>query len=165
VVCGKSFKGIASAQTCTPACRIDLVRLKEAGRRPEYILMAKSKGQKIPDLNAPKRLFFKKGEKKSKVVQLPIGNKIKYATVTHESFDAPPVSNLIMDEVGQTAPPLTKEEIFQKISDLEKQKKVVSERNILSGSPKANALQKAMEIDEINEKIEQLKILMSSNKE
>lgn len=121
LVCGKEFRGIASANTCSPSCRVELARLKAAQKRPEFILMAKGKGQKIPDLNAPKRLKFKKGEKKPKP-EIPV-SKIEYATPTESSFDGGKVEAVIFDEPGQVEKikPMTELEKLSKKSELEKQ--------------------------------------------
>ena len=167
IVCGIGFKATASAQTCTPACRMELVRLKAAKKRPEYILVAKGKGQKIPDLNAPKRVKYKKGEKAAEKKIAEILNAPEVQEASKKAF-----SNLVT--FGQTAvhiptlevsvfPPLTKEQILTKTAELERKKKEVSERVVFGGSPKAHALQKSMEIDKLNEEIEYLKSIPPTN--
>jgi predicted nucleic acid-binding Zn ribbon protein len=159
VVCGKEFEGTAAAQTCSGACRTALARIKEAKKRPEYILMAKGKGQKIPDLNAPKRLTFAKGEKKANgsskglLHLIESSNLPKYEPMTTERFKEIKWTAETIDE-----PTLTKEQKLEKIAELEKKKKAISSRNVMGGSPKAAALQKAMEIDAIDEEIEKLKL-------
>lgn len=154
-VCGKTFKGTAKAQVCGSTCRGRLKRLIETGQKPEYYMMAKSKGQKVP------LLFSRQKTQKEQAEELPIGNKIEYAATTPESYNAPPLQSwIIMDEVGHTPPPPTKEQIWEMKAELEKQKKTISERNILGGNPKAHALQKSMEIDKINDQIDNLNKLL-----
>lgn len=152
-VCGKAFKGTAKAMMCGSTCRSRLKRILEAGRKPEFYLMAKSKGQKVP------LLFARPSPKKEKEeVEMP---KIKYAENHPESYDAERISFLLSDEAGQMPPPPTKEEIQQIIADLESEKKIIANRVVLIGSPKANALQKSIEIDAIQEKIEQWQKLLT----
>ena len=171
IVCGKPFKGIASAQTCTPACRIDLVRLKEAGKRPEFLLMAKGKGQKIPDLNAPKRIKYAKGEKAAEKLiaeitsepkfneaakkafndLLTLGRaKIQYAESTPESFDGGRVDRAVMDEVGCMPPPMTKEQIWTHNAEINKQIEEETKRDCpLTAHPKTFKLMQEVKIDEL----------------
>ncbi|HRP30509.1 MAG TPA: hypothetical protein PKV73_01390 [Agriterribacter sp.] len=151
LVCGITFKGIASAQTCTPACRTALLRIKNAGKRPEYIQMAKGKGQKIPDLNAPKRLKFKKGEKKQKPELLESG--IIFAAPTPESYDGPPTSSFILDEVGampHTPSPMTKEQIFAYNLEINKQIEAIRKEPLPPGMlVRAHTLNKETRIDNL----------------
>lgn len=60
LVCGKEFKATAAGKTCSGACRISLKRIIDSGKRPDFYTIAKSKGQKVPDL------LIDKLEKKSK---------------------------------------------------------------------------------------------------
>lgn len=159
IVCGKVFKGIASANTCTPACRAILVRLKKDGKRPEFILMAKGKGQKIPDLNAPKRLKFKKGEKRPKPEVLE--KEIKFAPTTEKSFDGEKVDVVVLDEIGQVEVPkeLTPDQKWALKRELEDRLKKVQDRKHQPGGihPKIFAMNKEAEINEIQEQINKLK--------
>lgn len=160
IVCGASFKGIASAQTCTPACRAMLVRIKSAGKRPEFMLPAKSKGQKLPDLNAPKRLKFKKGEKKSKVVPMEnFDSKIEYIAPTPESYDGGRLSALIVDEYGQTAAQkeLNKAEILSAITQLHEKKNEVKAQKMPPGMfVRSWTLQINSTLSDIDEQIQEL---------
>jgi len=62
LVCGKDFKGTAAAQSCGNACRVFLHRLLAAGKRPEFYLIAKSKGQKVPDISGASKILGKKND-------------------------------------------------------------------------------------------------------
>lgn len=157
IVCGKEFKGAASAITCSGACRFELARLKKANQRPSFLLIAKGKGQKIPDLNAPKRLKFKKGEKKKNYEILE--SKIEWAAPTKESYDAKSISRFVLDEVGKTeiAEPLTKEQKLSKIAELNEEIRKIEKESLPPGMlPKRHFLDKAMRIDAINELKKQL---------
>jgi len=49
LVCGEYFRATGKVFTCSGACRIKLARLKKRGKKPEYSLIAKTKGQELPD--------------------------------------------------------------------------------------------------------------------
>lgn len=53
LVCGKEFKGTAAKMTCSSACRTAMSRIFADGKKPEYYFIAKSKGQKVPELKKP----------------------------------------------------------------------------------------------------------------
>lgn len=55
VVCGGTFLGIYSKMTCSNSCRVHMSRIVARGGKPEFILLAKTKGQKIPDFTKPKK--------------------------------------------------------------------------------------------------------------
>lgn len=157
--CGEEFFGTAGKITCSGRCRSIVARLKAAQKRPEFLLMAKGKGQKIPDLNAPKRLLFKKGEKKPKPEFLD--SKVVYTVPDEKAFDGKELKGYTLDEPGQFEIPkeLTKEEKFTKRMELEKELKKVEGRNhgFGDGHPKMFALEKAAKISKIKEEIEKLK--------
>lgn len=159
LVCGGDFRGTKSKITCTPACRIELARIKEAKKRPEFLLVAKGKGQKIPDLTAPKRLKFKRGEKMVKPEITP-DEKNDCAVPDEKAFDGEKLNGYILDEVGkcEVAKPLTKDQILTKISDLEKRKKTVEGRThgFGDGHPKLFAMNKQSEIADLNKEIAEL---------
>lgn len=50
LVCGNGFKATASGKTCSGACRIAMKRMLDNGRRPDFYLIAKSKGQSVPEV-------------------------------------------------------------------------------------------------------------------
>jgi len=158
VVCGNGFKGTAAAKTCSPACRTALARIKAAHKRPEFILLAKSKGQKIPDLNAPKGVRLKKGEKKKKVV---VVTDLSDKELTQQGMAASESSlekTWGKDEPISEVPILTKEQKTAKISELEKQiDKIKAEKSPMAGNPKIFILNQSMRIDEIQEQIQGLK--------
>lgn len=52
-VCGSEFKGTDGKITCGNACRTAAVRMRQKGKKMEFALIAKTKGQKLP---APKPL-------------------------------------------------------------------------------------------------------------
>ena len=157
VVCGKEFKGTAASVTCSGSCRIELARLKKANKRPEFILVAKGKGQKIPDLNAPKRLKFKKGEKKS-IVDWVYKN-IVISETTKESFDGEKINPYLQDEAGQMEIPkeLTKEQKMIKIAELNKRLEIEKRKQCPMGThPKTFRLTQDSIISEIQEQLKQL---------
>jgi len=142
-VCGKTFEGTAKAQMCGSTCRGRLRRMLEVGGKPEYYVMAKSKGQKLPSLEWPKT-------KKPK---------IDFKPTTEDSFNGEKVSEtLILDEVGTFGdyrqPELTKEQKLAKISELNEEIKKINAEELPPGMlPKRHTLEKAMKIDSINEQI------------
>ncbi len=158
VACGEEFLGTAGKLTCSGRCRSIVARLKKANKRPSFMVMAKSNGQKIPDLSAPKRLRYKKGEK-MKRPELPTGI-IDYKETTESSFDGEEITTLILDELGQfeKAVELTKEAKTAKIYELEQKLKVVQNRQhqMGDGHPKMFALQKDEEIKTIKKQLEKL---------
>jgi uncharacterized Zn finger protein (UPF0148 family) len=58
-VCGLQFKGTDGKITCSNACRTAAVRMRQKGKKMEYALIAKTKGQKLP---APKPIRIKEQE-------------------------------------------------------------------------------------------------------
>ena len=54
LICGEKFKATGRANTCSGACRVKLVRMKENDKKPEYCLIAKLAGQELPDWIAAK---------------------------------------------------------------------------------------------------------------
>lgn len=153
VVCGKEFEGTEASQSCTPSCRVKLARLKKAGKRPEYILIAKSKGQKIPDLNAPKGLRFKKGEKKSRP-PLVIAN-IDFKAPDEEAYDGKRLASSIMDEMPQMQTSLTVDQKLKLKEELEKEIKFWETRPC-QGHPKMWKEKRDVAIDELQAKINAL---------
>ena len=145
LVCGKDFLGNEAAFTCGTACRTYMSRLLKKGKKPEFWLMAKNKGQKIP-------LFFQSPKKKEPEKKLE--TKIHYKETTKESYDAEPLSNLIMDEVGQTATPMTKEQIAIEVSKLNAQiEAIVKEKCPMNKHPKMFVLEQEMKKSDLEEKI------------
>ena len=145
LVCGKDFLGTDGKMTCGDACRNAMSRMVAKGKKPEFWLIAKGKGQKIP-------LFFPKPKKKAKDKNLE--PKIDYKKTTKESYDAEPLSNLIMDEVGQTAPPMTKEQIAIEVSKLNAQiEAIVKEKCPMNKHPKMFVLEQEMKKSDLEEKI------------
>lgn len=63
LVCGNQFMATASGQTCSGACRVSLKRIIDSGKKPDFYLVAKSKGQKVPDLLVEKLAKKSKSEK------------------------------------------------------------------------------------------------------
>lgn len=148
LVCGEEFLGTDGKMTCKDACRSAMSRMVAKGKKPEYWVIAKSKGQKIP-------LFFPKPKKKDK--QERIETKINYKENTKESYDAEPLSFLTMDEVGQTAPFLTKEQIAIEVTKLEGQIKTVKmEKCPMNKHPKMFILEQEVKEAELQDKIDKL---------
>jgi len=159
IVCGKTFEGTEAAQSCGATCRTRLVRIKAANKRPEYILIAKSKGQKIPDLSAPKRLKFKKGEKKG--IPLPKDFKevsvIRYVTPASDSYDGKRLDELTADEIGMfpKVEPLTNEQIWATIDELNRELAAAKNEKMPPGMlVRMWALKKDTKVSGIQEKID-----------
>jgi hypothetical protein len=165
VVCGTEFNGTGSAITCDGRCRTRLARIKDAKKRPEFLLVAKSNGQKLPDFNAPKRVKFKKGEKKQKAAKI-IESKINYVTPTPESYDAPPLSFPVIDEMGQfqvvkEQTPTDRFKIMAKISELERKIKEIEKEPMPPRMlPKQHALYRSMKADPLKDEIKELEKLI-----
>lgn len=85
LVCGTEFKGIETANTCGSACRTTLSRLLKKGKKPQYWLIAKNKGQKLP-------LFFaapmKKEDNKPEPEKPPV-----IPESDKKVYDSPPPEN------------------------------------------------------------------------
>ncbi len=146
MVCGKDFEGTKAAFTCSGACRIEMHRLVKDGKKPDFWLIAKTKGQKIP-------LFFPKAKKQEK--EEPLRSQIKYAEITPKSYDAPKLVEVI-DEVPQT-PILTKEQKQGEIFKLNMQiRDIQKEECPLREHPKRFKMGQESRIDEIKEKIKSL---------
>jgi hypothetical protein len=89
LVCGNDFKGTEGKFTCGNACRTAMSRMLANGKKPEYWILAKSKGQKIP-------LFFPKGTIKKR--EQPLISKVDFKESSEKSYDAPINPNPILDE-------------------------------------------------------------------
>ena len=151
LVCGKDFLGNEAAFTCGTACRTYMSRLLKKGKKPEFWLMAKNKGQKIP-------LFFQKPIKKVKDEKLDTD--IDYKEPTKESYDGEPLSYLTMDEVGQTAVPMSKEQVAIEISKLNAQiEAIVKEKCPMNKHPKMFVLEQEIKKSELEDKISLLSTL------
>lgn len=156
VVCGEEFLGTSGKITCSGRCRSILARLKKANKRPEYILMAKGKGQKIPDLNAPKRLKFKRGETKQKPkIEIP-EEKINFVTPTAESYDGSKLNHVIADEARQYEVPKKELTHFEKLAHNDKIDREIKDLERLTMPvgmlPKQWGLKKSMMADDLKEK-------------
>jgi hypothetical protein len=139
LVCGEDFKGTAAAQVCGNACRVALKRILDADKKPEFWLLAKNKGQKLP-------LVFgvtpKKKETKLADVDVPI------TPITPESLDIE----------KPTEPELTKEQKLAKIAQLSNQIDTVRKEQCPQRMhPKTFQLNKEIRISDIETEIEQLK--------
>lgn len=143
-VCGIEFKGTAKAVVCSPTCRTRLKRIVDGGGKPEYYLIAKSRGQKLPPLLA---------EKQAKKVSVQNLNEQSNGT-TQDLTEPSKTTNTTID----TMPELTKEQKLMKISELEGQiKKIQNEGLPIGMLPKRHTLDKSMRIDEITDQINKLK--------
>jgi hypothetical protein len=136
LVCGKEFLGTAAAQVCGVSCRTFLHRTLKAGKTPSFYIIAKSKGQRVPLIGVAKLM---KEEKKKD--ELPKNEEPKKQELPIE-----PISEL------------NKEQISAQISRLNKEIDVINHEYMPAGKlPKAWALGKSMRIDEIQDKINELK--------
>lgn len=104
-------------------------------KKPEFYLIAKSKGQKVPDF--PK---------------VKVKNLNKPSTGSNQKIEIPIAQNESID-----IPELTKEQKADKIRELESQIKKIEKESLPAGMlPKAHILNKEMRIDEIKEQIQNL---------
>jgi len=150
VVCGEVFKGTAGRITCSGACRTALHRILKIGKKPDYWLIAKSKGQKMP-------LLFAGPRPKMKEAELPLSSEIKYSPNTDASFNGPKISRYVMDEVGLTkiAEPLTKEQKESKKREIEALiAKTKKEECPMGKHPKMFVLAQEVKISELEEQLE-----------
>lgn len=138
LVCGKDFLGNRAAFTCGTACRTYMSRDLKNGKKPEYWLLAKSKGQKIPDWNKPKQ-----AKQKEKVVT---------ETKVEETKQVLPELPKAKVEIT-----LTKEQIVAKISELNRTlAEVKKEKSPLIGHPKTWILKQEVKISDLEEQILEL---------
>lgn len=134
LVCGKDFLGNKAAFTCGTACRTYMSRDLKNGKKPEFWLVAKGKGQKMPDW-----------DKKTKSIE---PKKEEPKEVKVEIAELPKVEPEIK---------LTKEQIISKISELERKKFTVrGETCPKDKHPKMWALLKDDKVAEIDAEITQL---------
>lgn len=155
VVCGKEFEGTDAAQSCGAACRVKLSRLKAANKRPEFMLMAKGRGQKIPDLNAPKGVKLEKGQTLKQI--LPLANQQKEVVfdVTIEEMTIEDAKAKYSELLPTTATPLTMEQKFTLKEQWEAEIKEW-EKKPCQGHPRQWRLKVNDAVAEIRGKINQL---------
>lgn len=140
LVCGKDFLGTEGAFTCGGSCRTMMSRLLANGKKPEFWLVAKNKGQKMP------LVFSKPTPKKDK----PNYPNIDFKPTTKDSYDAPPLEEIVTDKIGDIPKPLT---LDQK-EDIRKQiKKINEERCPSNKHPKMFILEQEMRVSELEEKL------------
>lgn len=150
-VCGKDFKGTAKAQVCGSTCRSRLKRLIEAGDKPEYLLIAKSKGQKVPGLTGEKRLKFKAPEKKTQEALVITETKINYAEPTPESYDGKQIFPT-MDEAAVSGAPLTLEQKIAHNEGIDRKIEAINKEPLPPGMlPKAHIMSKEIRTDELKD--------------
>lgn len=120
LVCGNEFKGTEGRFTCGNACRTAMSRMLANGKKPEYWLLAKNKGQKVP-------LFFKRTEPKKPEKHLD--SNIEYSKTTPKSYDSDKISFAKIDEVALIEQPkvLTLQEKFYHNAEIDK--KIALEKN------------------------------------
>lgn len=96
LVCGTEFKGTEARFTCGNACRTAMSRMLSKGKKPEFWVLAKSKGQKIP-------LFFQKPI--IKIKEPSFESKIDFVESKPESYNSEKISFAKIDEAGLVEPP------------------------------------------------------------
>ena len=139
-VCGKTFKGTAKAQVCGSTCRSRLKRLIEAGGKPEYYLIAKGKGQKVPDLT---------GVKKPKTPS-PFEKTIWFSKPTIESFDGSATEVAKIDEIGILPKVMSAEQIYVHNAEIDKKIAEIGKEPLPHGiMPRAHKLNREIRIDEL----------------
>ena len=70
LVCGKEFEGSRGKMTCSGSCRTDMSRTFAKGEHPDFWLIAKSKGMKVPN-------HEKRETPKPKIPEIPKVQKIE----------------------------------------------------------------------------------------
>lgn len=150
-VCGKEFKGTEGKITCSNACRTATSRMLAKGKKPEYWLMAKSKGQKMP------LVFNGPLVKKKKVEEEELdGATISFVTPTPQSFDSPPLNPDIQDEPLNTEKPkdMTLDQKWAHNDTIERKIKEIDKQPLPPGMlPKMWRLKRDMEIDKLKEQL------------
>ncbi len=125
-------------------------RILADGKKPEYWLLAKSRGQKLP-------LFFSKPEKKLPP-QVRWEKPIIYITAPKEAhYDGGSYKPYLQDEVGQMPPmppELTKDQKITKMAELNKRMVEISRQSCPSNQhPKTFKLNQEMKIAELQEQL------------
>lgn len=134
LVCGKDFDGTAAKMTCSDACRTAMFRMASVGKKPEFYLIAKSKGQKVPNF----------GKKKEAVVPT--------ITEAPKEINKEPIA--VIKE-----PELTKEQKMAKIQELEKEiTNIGRERCPSNQHPKTFILNQEIRISDIKDQINKLQL-------
>ena len=151
LVCGNEFKGTAAAFTCSGACRTAMSRILADGKKPEYWLVAKTKGQKLP-------LIFSKPSPKPKVEWK--AENIQFIASKEAHYDGGSHKPYLQDEVGLMPPPppeLTKEQKLVQIAELTVEMNKVKNQSCPSNQhPKTFKLMQEMKISEFQELIQSL---------
>lgn len=153
VVCGVTFKGTAGRITCKEACRTALHRIMKSGKKPDYWLIAKSKGQKMP-------LLFSGPKPKNPTAEPKIEKEIKFAKITEKSFSGEKAPKYVVNEIALFPSPqlLTKEQVLSQISKMEAQKVAISkEQSPVGVHPKMARFDREDRISNLDDLIKELK--------
>lgn len=143
LVCGKEVMGTESKLTCSTSCRTALSRMIAKGKKPEFWLIAKGKGQKIPS--------FKPQEKKKVIKE--VAESIEYLELPPDILESP-LANFVPTENMA----LTKEQVEAKINELTKQISVLERQGCPLGQhPKMFKLNQEVKVDELKAQLNQLK--------
>jgi predicted nucleic acid-binding Zn ribbon protein len=144
VVCGKDIEGTEAKITCSSACRTALCRMIARGRKPEFWLIAKGRGQKLPSFNK---------KEKGKVIKDVVKN-IEYIELPTNILESP-IANFVPYENIK----LTKEQLEVKINSINKQILDLERESCPLGQhPRLFKLSQEVEIDKLKEYIIKLKI-------
>jgi len=94
LVCGNEFKGTYGKFTCNSTCRSALSRMVERGKKPEYWLIAQSKGQKMPSF-----------QKKVKAIKQVEVKKIQTYEIMPEKILVPEPTKILtpQEKIGHNA--------------------------------------------------------------
>jgi hypothetical protein len=149
-VCGNEFKGTDGKITCSNACRTAASRMLAKGKKPEYWLMAKSKGQKMP------LVFNGPSPKKEKPKHENLSSKVEVITPTPLSYDGPPLNPLIQDEARKTevAKVITWAQKLAHNDKIENEIKEIDKKPLPPGMlPKLWRLKRDIEIDKLKDQL------------
>ena len=151
-VCGNEFKGTDGKITCSNACRTAASRMLAKGKKPEFWIMAKTKGQKLPLVfNGPKPAAIKpKKEDFGDVEKLT--QSINYVVPIPELYDSPPKAPHFPDEACLTEPvkDLPWEKKWAHNDEIDKKIKELRDRPLPPGAhPKTFKLTKDDKIAEL----------------
>ncbi len=151
LVCGRDHEGTEAKITCSTACRSAMSRMLAKGKKPEYWLIAKSKGQKIPLFFAAPKIKKEKQEDRLN---------IKFTESTEESYDGNKLDRYVLDEIGLTEPmqSLTTEQKLAKEVEINNRIAKIKREVCPNGQhPKHFKLTQEVRIEELNELLSKIK--------
>lgn len=112
-VCGSEFKGTDGKITCSNACRTAAVRMRQKGKKLEFALIAKTKGQKLPS---------------SKPIIIKTPERVENPPVLETSKELPPLLEVAQKEPENASLKLDLTRLEQKIAHNERINQLIKEQ-------------------------------------